>query len=268
MKHMHQGVERSVEKDVIHERQASSRGKRRVNYKEHDNEGDDEDFEWRDEPSPKKRKSTNDHDDPPLSALKAKKKTVTNGDTKKKKFNSSPSKDKTKENKKIDSKPDKVESNVKANNENYQSASAALYGSGCEKGLLIQRLLCRWWYAMDWPDPKILSKQPPHHYDSLEGYPGVFVCTSGDKVGHILDTRDMDCAPNFINMSKMSSEKLQELLIKALEAQKMQLIAVEGQGSGTEKELDDLIKWAKRIKPASADAAAKKVLKAAKFSTT
>ncbi len=267
--------EEEEEKDIsLAQLASSSRRKSKVNYKE-DND-DNDDFEWEDEPSPtKKRKSSDDNDDddddddPPLSALKSKTKKITNGDAKKNKngSSSSPSKAKTK----VKNKPDKIKSvttttTATTTNENYQSVSAALYGSGCEKGLLIQRLLCRWWYAMEWPDPKRLPAEPPAHYESLDGFPGVYVCTSGDKVGHVWDMRDKDKAPNFVNMSNKTSADLQELLVKALEAQKRELVSIEG--NAAEKELNDMIKWAKRIKPASADAEAKKVLKAAKFNKT
>jgi hypothetical protein len=44
------------------------------------------------------------------------------------------------------------------------------------KGLLAQRLLCRWWYAIEWPKVSELQSPPPG-YESLDGFPGVFVCT-------------------------------------------------------------------------------------------
>ena len=44
------------------------------------------------------------------------------------------------------------------------------------KGMIAQRLLCRWWYAIDWP---ILAEigNPPAGYEPLEGFLGVFVST-------------------------------------------------------------------------------------------
>jgi hypothetical protein len=44
------------------------------------------------------------------------------------------------------------------------------------KGQLIQMLMLRWWYAIEWP---IMSEvpSPPDGYESLDGYPGVFVST-------------------------------------------------------------------------------------------
>lgn len=119
---------------------------------------------------------------------------------------------------------------------------------------------------MEWPDPAAIPAQPPKHYDPLDGFPGVYVCTEGDDVGAIKDFRDKGTCPSFINMAKKSSEELQTLLIKALKEQQRQLIEAEGTGTETQKELENLIKWANKIKPSAADKAAEKVLKAAKLS--
>ena len=40
---------------------------------------------------------------------------------------------------------------------------------------MVQKLLCRWWYAMEWPAKEDLQ-QAPASYEALEGYPGVFIC--------------------------------------------------------------------------------------------
>lgn len=40
---------------------------------------------------------------------------------------------------------------------------------------MIQKLLCRWWYAIEWPAKEDLRPVPPL-YEALEGYPGVFIC--------------------------------------------------------------------------------------------
>jgi hypothetical protein len=158
---------------------------------------------------------------------------------------------------------------------NYEWPSAALYGTESTKGLLIQRLLCRWWYAITWPDPSKLPDKPPKYYDSLDGFPGLYVCTSQPgggpaangnktktkKVGHILDLRDPDLAPDFTHFAKKPSQELQDLLLKALEQQMEQLIQVEGKGTPTEKELKQLITWTKKVNPTKADKEAVKVLK-------
>lgn len=40
---------------------------------------------------------------------------------------------------------------------------------------MVQKLLCRWWYAMEWPAKEDL-RPAPVSYEALEGYPGVFIC--------------------------------------------------------------------------------------------
>ena len=147
---------------------------------------------------------------------------------------------------------------------NYVSASTELYGK-CEKGKLIQSLLCRWWYAFDWPDPSKLPKTPPPNTDSLDGFPGVYVYTRGESVGKLLDLRDKDSpnCPNFSNMCHKSSTELKELLLKAIDEQKRVLVKHQGSGSKTEKELEELRKWVNKLNAEKADKEAEKVLKAA-----
>ena len=130
---------------------------------------------------------------------------------------------------------------------------------------MIQRLLCRWWYAINWPDTSKIPESPPKNCDALDGFPGVYVCTAGDDVGKIIDYRNKDDAPSFENLAKKSSEELQELLIKALDEQKRQLIEAEGTGTETEKELNSLLKWAKKVKAKTADKEGEKVLKKLKL---
>ena len=232
---------------------------------EEPDDDDDEDDAWEDEGtgSSKKRKPAeetddSDDDDIPLSALASNKKPK-NGTkkvatpSKAKKVTKKASKTKTKA-----KTPTKKESN-----DSYQSASAALYGSECKKGLLIQRLLCRWWFGIAWPDPATLPDEPPLNYDALDGFPGVYVCTQGDEVGKIRDMRDMEECPNFKNFSKKTSAELQTLLINAIEKQKEELIKVDGKGSPTEDELNTMLKWANKVNPSQADKEAAKVLKAA-----
>ena len=234
---------------------------------EEPDDDDDEDDAWEDEGtgSSKKRKPAeetddSDDDDIPLSALASNKKPK-NGTkkvatpSKAKKVTKKASKTKTKTKAKT---PTKKESN-----DSYQSASAALYGSECKKGLLIQRLLCRWWFGIAWPDPATLPDEPPLNYDALDGFPGVYVCTQGDEVGKIRDMRDMEECPNFKNFSKKTSAELQTLLINAIEKQKEELIKVDGKGSPTEDELNTMLKWANKVNPSQADKEAAKVLKAA-----
>lgn len=147
----------------------------------------------------------------------------------------------------------------------YHTVSDAFYNSGSKKGLMVQRLLARWWYAIDWPTAKDLIDPPPL-YDTLEGFPGVFVCIDGDKVGNIHDARDPKEAPCFKNMAKKGVEELKGLLLTALQKQKEELIKHEGKGTPTEKEIDNMIKETNKVNPDSADKEATKLLKANKLS--
>ena len=152
-----------------------------------------------------------------------------------------------------------------ASNNKYTSVAEAFYNSGSTKGMLVQRLLARWWYAIDWPISKNKGEQKPPTYDALDGFPGVYVCTSGDKVGHILDTRDPLKAPCFRNMAKKGAEELKQLLLTALEEQKEQLILHEGKGTPTEKEIDNMIKETNKVNADKADKEAATLLKANKL---
>lgn len=44
------------------------------------------------------------------------------------------------------------------------------------KGQLVQSFLVRWWYAMEWPKMEEIG-EPPAGYESLDGFPGVFIST-------------------------------------------------------------------------------------------
>jgi hypothetical protein len=44
------------------------------------------------------------------------------------------------------------------------------------KGFLAQKLLCRWWYAIEWPKKDQIGTPPPG-FEPLDGFPGVFVST-------------------------------------------------------------------------------------------
>jgi len=231
-----------------------SASKPAASYKDESSEEEDDDDE-----------SSSD-DDIPLSAL-AKKPAAkkTNGNSKKKPAAAKkdpPKKKKAPATKKAP--PKKKSSTVSSagSSKNYEWASAALYGSECDKGMLIQRLLCRWWYAYTWPDPTSLPVKPPKNYDSLDGFPGVYICTAGEDVGTIQDMRNKNEAPSFQNFAKKTAEDLRDLLVTAIEEQTKQLIASEGAGTPTEKELNDLLKWAKKLNASKAEKEAAKVLKA------
>lgn len=128
---------------------------------------------------------------------------------------------------------------------------------GTVKGELVQKLLCRWWYAIQWPEPGETEPAPPD-YEILAGYPGVFVCVKGEQIGHVLDRRNPATCPNFTNLSRKPAEELQELLVKALEEQKRQLLEHEGSNRKMEKRIDKEIKWARGVNPKTADSEARR----------
>jgi hypothetical protein len=149
---------------------------------------------------------------------------------------------------------------VSSSSRTIVTASSELY-SRCDKGKLIQSVLCRWWYAYHWPDPSLILSSPPPHCDSLDGFPGVYVVTSGPNVGEIKDFRNHDKCPNFRNFSRMSSDELKTLLIEAIDKQKVALVNAEGSGTNTEDQLNELKKWASKINGPKADKEAEKILK-------
>jgi len=145
------------------------------------------------------------------------------------------------------------------------TASSELYEK-CDKGKVIKELLCRWWYTIEWPKPENLPDKPAENYDALDGFPGVYICTSGHEVGHISDVRDKDTCPNFKNFSMKSAKELIDLLIDAIMKQKEILIKLEGNNTQTEKDLVALNKWALRLKPEKVDKDANKIITAYKAS--
>jgi len=218
-------------------------------------------------------------DDVPLSKLKSPKKQKPKKAKAKAKAKTPPAKKKTTAKKKIDTKAKKKKkkatpkkaakrSSSTASSSKKPSASApnlpcfALYDN-VDKGLLIQRLLCRWWYATSWPNPADLPTSPPKGYDSLDGFPGVYVCSRGSSIGKLVDKRDKSTAPNFANYVRKSAEELQGLLLKAITEQRRQLVEAEGSGTDTEKELNNMEKWARKLNCSKVDKDAARALKAA-----
>lgn len=126
------------------------------------------------------------------------------------------------------------------------------------KGQLIQKLLCRWWYAIKWPSEADLSKPVPAGYEQLEGFPGVYISTKGDDVGKIIDNRCAKTCPNYQNLKKKNSEELRDLLKKALEKQNEQLIEHEGPSSSYAKSIAKELQWVNKLNPAKADKEAAK----------
>jgi hypothetical protein len=242
----------------------SSRGKS-VSYKDVADDIDESDAEYDDEEEEEEEQEDDDDDseddDIPLAALKS-------PSPAKKKKNGTKAKAPPKKKAKKSTTTKKTSSTTKSSSgssSDLSSPSAALYAKGI-KGQLIQKLLCRWWYAITWPGPSAIPDKPLPNHDTMDGFPGLYVCTKGEEVGTIKDLRDKSKAPNFNNFAKMKSEELQALLVKAIKEQKRQLIDAEGAGTSTEKELDTMLKWAEKLNTAKADKEAATILKAGKFS--
>lgn len=250
-------------------------------------EDGDDDEEEEEEEVDAKYYSSDSSEDVPLSKLKSPKKAAAKSPAKKKAAKSpakkAPAKKTTKAKTKTDTKTKKKaaakkksassgkkspvpsgKSSSSANRPNLPSF--ALNDNELDKGLLIQRFLCRWWYAVEWPDPSALPASPPSGYDALNGFPGVYICTKGASIGKIVDKRDKSTAPSFANYARKSSEELQSLLLKALAKQKAQLIEAEGPGTDTEKELDKMEKWTRKLNCKKLDKEAATALKAAGIS--
>jgi len=99
----------------------------------------------------------------------------------------------------------------------YRYRSSVFY-EDTEKGYMVQSLLVRWWYAINWPTEEDIGVPPPG-YESLDGFKGVFVSTRTDSLGEILDLRNKETCPNLHNLSSYHASKVKELLIIALEKQ-------------------------------------------------
>jgi hypothetical protein len=64
---------------------------------------------------------------------------------------------------------------IPAQSSSSSSRSSVHYDS--DKGKVVQALMIRWWYAMQWPDVGDLKKRLPTGYEALDGFSGVFVGT-------------------------------------------------------------------------------------------
>ena len=122
----------------------------------------------------------------------------------------------------------------------------------CRKGFIAQKLLVRWWYAIDWP-PADLMPTPKPGYETLEGFPGVFISTRQDMLGAIDDRRSRETKPCLANFRQMPSCELKRLCVLAYEEQIRQLIRAEGVGTALELSLRSELKEVERVDAAEAD---------------
>jgi hypothetical protein len=128
-----------------------------------------------------------------------------------------------------------------------------------KKGMLVQRLLVRWWYAYDWPMPGDWDPNDvPAGYEELDGYPGVFVSMNVTSLGKLLDLRDSTMKPSLKNMSKKSAQELQELCVRAYENQILALEEAEGVGVPLLSELRRELHQVKKVHVDEADQEARK----------
>ncbi|KAG3118902.1 hypothetical protein PI124_g11564 [Phytophthora idaei] len=128
------------------------------------------------------------------------------------------------------------------------------------KGRLAQELLCRWWYALEWPPVKT-SAPKLHGVQELDGYPGAFIRVKGEDLGSILDTRSSVGKPSFLHFFAMSSDDLLKLLLQAYDKQMEVLVEHEGPDTPLLKELQKARASAARINPEKAERSVRKVLK-------
>ncbi|GAB9465545.1 hypothetical protein Gpo141_00002951 [Globisporangium polare] len=127
------------------------------------------------------------------------------------------------------------------------------------KGRLTQELLCRWWYAMEWPPKPKESKL--HGVQELDGFRGAYIRVKGDEMGSIVDTRTPIGKPSFLHFFAMPSADIQKLLVKAYEKQIEALIEHEGEDAPMLKELRSAKASAGKIVAEKADKSVVKVLK-------
>jgi len=122
------------------------------------------------------------------------------------------------------------------------------------KEQIVERILVRWWYAMDWPTKFSAAPEPAKEFAEMRGIKGVFVGIYGASIGKVVDTRDSRGCPCSKSLLKKKGAALQATLVKALTKQTEQLIAAEGEGSSFLPNLRKEMKYATKIKPDKIDA--------------
>ncbi|KAJ1450800.1 hypothetical protein M885DRAFT_531339 [Pelagophyceae sp. CCMP2097] len=131
-----------------------------------------------------------------------------------------------------------------------------------KRGAIVQALLRRWWYAIEWPSKECKEKKPEACFETLPAFPGVHICTSGDRIGDIVDHRDHSKAPSFKMLYTKPSEELKKLLVTAYQNQIDALIEAEGEGVGYASELRKEMALALKINVDKSDADAIKAVRA------
>ena len=111
----------------------------------------------------------------------------------------------------------------------YKDSNGARKSITCKsmtKQQLVTAVLCRWWYAFEWPTKENLEEarqefEGKQSYRELGGMPGVFICILGEDTGKLIDKRDLKrgIVPSVASMMKRPSSELIDLWIKALKGQ-------------------------------------------------
>lgn len=127
-----------------------------------------------------------------------------------------------------------------------------------QKGLLVQRLLVRWWYAIEWPKADEIG-QPPDGYESLDGFVGVYISTKSDSLGTIVDLRNKDNCPSLANLCAWPSARLKETLELAYAKQMEVLAEHEGEDCKLYRSLKAELKEVRKIDCDKADKEARKI---------
>lgn len=127
------------------------------------------------------------------------------------------------------------------------------------RGKLVQALLRRWWYAIEWPSKETREIMPDENFEELPAFPGVHICTSGPRLGEIVDHRNHSKSPCFTNFYAMPTEELKALVATAYDNQMKQLKEREPYSpllTGLKKEMNE----AARINAGKADVQARKAM--------
>lgn len=128
-----------------------------------------------------------------------------------------------------------------------------------QRGKLVQALLRRWWYAIEWPSKETREIKPDENFEELPAFPGVHICTSGPRLGEIVDHRNHSKSPCFTNLYAMPTGKLKSLVATAYNNQIKQLTDREPDSpllTGLKKEMIE----AARIDADKADTQARKAM--------
>lgn len=83
-----------------------------------------------------------------------------------------------KEKKEKSSTPSSTPKKTRVSDKKLSTSDASDNFYNTKKGQLVQKFLVRWWYAVTWPEEESIVTIPEGGYEPLEGFPGVFICTS------------------------------------------------------------------------------------------